>query len=268
MFLKFTFICVFSLLSASLTASPLFDVHLHYNAEDAAQFSPQQIVNKLKKNDIHYAVVTSTPAMHTAKLYQHAPNRIVPFLGVYRSRDDKLNWPNDKTLPARIEAELKKGVWRGIGELHIFAEDRHSPVLHRIIELAAQHKLPLQIHGDPAVIDTVYDINPSQIVIWAHAGTFPYPDLITDYLHRYPALYIDLSVRDERIAPNGQINDEWYDLFIKFPDRFMIGIDTYSLSRWKNFDAVVATVRRWLAQLPEDVARRLAYDNAAVLLNP
>ena len=133
----------------------------------------------------------------------------------------------------------------------------------RIVELAAQHKLPLQIHGDPAVIDTVYDIAPSQAVIWAHAGTFPYPDLIADYLQRYPTLAIDLSVRDDRIAPTGQISDDWYELFVRFPDRFMIGVDTYSSSRWHDFDAVVKRIRHWLKQLPDDIAKRLAYDNAA-----
>ena len=141
------------------------------------------------------------------------------------------------------------------------------PSIRRIIEIAAQHLLPLQIHGDPAVIDTVYDIMPSQSVIWAHAGTFPYPDLIADYLQRYPVLYVDLSVRDERIAPNGQISDEWYELFIRFPNRFMVGVDTYSLSRWNNFDAAVATIRNWLAQLPDEVAKQLAYGNAATLFN-
>jgi hypothetical protein len=214
------------LLSSSLNAEPLFDAHLHYNAADAAQFSPQQIINKLELNGIRHAVVTGTPASHTAVLYRHAPGRIVPFLGVYRSHDDKINWPNDATLPARVESELKKGIWRGIGELHIFAKDRHSPVFRRIVEIATHHQLPLQIHGDPAVIDTVYDIMPSQPVIWAHAGTFPYPNLIADYLQRYPALYVDLSVRDERIAPNGQISDEWYELLVRFSNRFMIGVDT------------------------------------------
>lgn len=260
------------LLSASLNAEPLvaqplFDAHLHYNAADAKQFNPQQIIDKLVQNGIRYAVVTGTPATHTTSLYRHATSRIVPLLSVYHSSADKVDWTNDETLPTRVESELKKGMWHGIGELHIFAKDRHSPVFRRIIEIAAQHQLPLQIHGDPAVIDTVYDIMPSQPVIWAHAGTYPYPDLITDYLQRYPALYVDLSVRDERIAPNGHISDEWYELFIRFPNRFMIGVDTYSLSRWNNFDSVVATIRNWLAQLPDEVAKQLAFENAAALFN-
>jgi len=256
-------LCLILLVSASLQAEPLFDAHLHYSAADATQQSPQQILKKLAHNDIRYAVVTGTPASHTQILYRHAPGQIVPLLGVYHRHEDKASWPGDANLPARVEAELDKGSWRGIGELHIFAKDRHNPAFHRIVKIAAKRQLPLLIHGDPAVIDRIYDIAPTQPVAWAHAGTFPYPDLVADYLRRYPALMIDLSVRDERIAPDGQINDDWYELFVRFPDRFMVGVDTYSPSRWQEFDSVAATMRRWLNQLPKDVARQLATANAA-----
>ena len=255
--------CLIALLPGQLQAGPLFDAHLHYSAQDAAHYSPRQIIDKLDRNGLRHAVVTGTPASHTQTLYEYAPDRIVPLLSVYRDHHDKANWSKDMSLPARVEAALKKGIWRGIGELHIFAKDRHSPIFRRIIELAAQYKVPLQIHADPAVIDTVYDIAPGQAVIWAHAGTYPYPELITDYLQRYPTLSIDLSVRDERIAPAGQLSDNWYELFIRFPTRFMIGVDTYSLSRWHDFDTVVTTIQNWLTQLPDDVAKRLAHDNAA-----
>jgi len=261
-------LCLIALLPASLTAGPLFDTHLHYNARDAAHYSPQQIIDKLDRNGIRHAIVTGTPASHTAELYRQAPDRIVPLLGVYRSHEDKISWSNDTSLPDRVKAELSTGIWHGVGELHIFAKDRHSPVFRQLIELARLHKLPLQIHADPAVIDIVYDIAPGQPVIWAHAGTFPYPDLIADYLKRYAKLRIDLSVRDERIAPNGQISDDWYELFVKYPDRFMIGVDTFSTSRWHDLDMAVATIRNWLAQLPEDVARRLANDNAMQFFLP
>jgi hypothetical protein len=247
----------------SVTAGPLFDSHLHYSASDARELSPQDVITRLDRNGIRYAVVTGTPSSHVAALYKYAPERIVPLLGIYRSDDDKKSWLQYDSLPSAVEAELKNGNWSGIGELHIFARDRHSPVFRRIVEIASSRQLPLQIHGDPAVIDTVYEIAPKQPVIWAHAGSFPYPALVADYLQRYPSLIIDLSMRDERIAPSGQIDDAWYELFVSYPDRFIVGVDTYSLSRWREFDAAVTTMRNWLAQLPDDVAARLSYDNAA-----
>ena len=252
---------------AGLSAGPLFDVHLHYNAAHATHYSRSKIIQILAQNDIRQAVVTSTPAHLAKHLYQQAPERIVPLLGVYRGPDDKTSWQRDGALPARIEAELRNGGWRGIGELHLFAEGRHSPVFRRIVELAVEFKLPLLLHADPAVIDALYDIAPDQPVIWAHAGTFPYPDLIADYLERYPALRIDVSMRDDRIELNGEIADAWYELFLSFPDRFMIGVDTFSASRWDDFGIAAARIRSWLALLPDEVASRLAYQNAAAFFD-
>ena len=265
--IKWISCCLATLFVFPLTAGPLFDAHLHYNARDAEHFSPQQIIAILDRNTVQHALVTGIPAQHAIQLQQQAPARILPLLGVYRSPEDKEIWTQDADLPSRIEAQLKQGNWRGIGELHLFARDRHSPVFTQIIELAHHYRLPLMLHADPAVIDAVYEQAPGHPVIWAHAGTFPYPDLIADYLTRYPALHVDLSVRDERIAPDGIFRDDWYELFVRYPDRFMVGVDTYSTSRWHTYDETAARIRQWLRELPADVATRLAYGNAAALFD-
>ena len=253
------------LFSMRLVAQPMFDVHLHYSEEDARHFSPQQIIHLLDINDIPYAAVTGTPVTHVSKLYHLAPERIVPILGLYRHSEEKSSWANDETLIPYLEKELERGYWRGIGELHIFADDRHSEVFYKVIALASKWQLPLMIHGDPAVIDKVYELAPNQSIIWAHAGKYPYPDLISDYLNRYPDLLIDVSMRDGRIAPNGIINDERYELFVTYPNRFLVGVDTFSTTRWQIFNTAAKEIRNWLKQLPAEVALQLAYSNAAKL---
>lgn len=253
------------LLAVTVNAEPLFDAHLHYSAADAKVLGPKAVIETLDRNAISHAVVTGTPVSHVSDLYHYAPGRIIPLLGVYHDHVDKADWHDDVSLPSYVETELKQGPWRGVGELHIFAKDRHSPIFRSIVELVYSRQLPMLIHGDPAVIDTVYDIAPTMQVIWAHAGTFPYPDLVADYIQRYPMLLVDLSMRDERIAPQGRLDDAWYELFVTYPDRFMVGVDTYSPSRWQSFDAVVAGIQNWLSQLPEDVAAKLAYSNAKAL---
>lgn len=250
-------------LSHALHAETLFDAHMHYDAEDAAHYSPQQILRILDDNNISRAAVTSTPPQLVKQLHRQAPERIVPLLGVYRNAGDKANWTQDGSLPERLEAALEAGGWRGIGELHLFAGDRHSPVFRRVVELAGAYRLPLLLHADPAVIDSLFEHAPDQTVIWAHAGAYPHPDLLDDYLRRYPALRVDLSVRDERIAPGGALRDDWFELFLDHPDRFMIGIDTYSLSRWQAYPQVAEKIRQWTKQLPADVAARLTSGNAA-----
>ena len=254
--------------ASALAVEPLFDAHLHYSAEDAQQFTPAEIIAILDRNRIMRAVVTGTPAEHTAALFKHAPTRIVPFLGVYRSAADKTGWPQDDGLPARVEQALESGIWRGIGELHLFADDRDSPVFRRLVEIATRRDLPLLIHGDPAVIDRLYEIAADATVIWAHAGAYPYPELIADYLARHPRLFVDLSVRDARIAPEGRLAEKWRLLFLAHPKRFMIGVDTFSVARWRAFDSVTADIRAWLAQLPPDIAAQLARENALALFEP
>lgn len=254
-------------LSVQLAAQPLFDTHLHYTADDAQPFTPQDVLHLLDKNAIPYAAITAAPSVHMSELYRMAPGRIVPLLAVYRRPEDKQTWTNDNTLITYLEKELQRGHWQGIGELHIFARDRHSEVFAEVVALASRWQLPLLIHGDPAVIDRVYELAPKQPVVWAHAGTFPYPDLVSDYLQRYPGLSIDLSMRDERIAPGGLITDDWYELFVSYPDRFMVGVDTYSTARWHGYDSAVETIRNWLAQMPEEIALQLALANAARLYN-
>jgi len=244
---------------------PLFDTHLHYNAADARAFTPQQILDILSREHIQHAVITSTPPQHAAILFEHDPQRIVPFLGIYRQSDDKQNWHQDTLVPDYVEQRLEDGPWRGIGELHIFAKHRHSPVLRSLVQLAARHDMPLLMHCDPAVIDTIYEITPEVTVLWAHAGAYPYPDLLDDYLQRYRRLYVDLSIRDDRIAPDGKLADRWYNLFLQHPERFLVGVDTYSTQRWRKYNQAAKMMRHWLSQLPADIANQLAHDNAAQL---
>ena len=250
---------------SSAVAVPLFDTHLHYSKADAEIYSPADVIKLLDKNEIAFAAVTGTPSSHVIDLHRYAPGRIIPLLSIYKKQKDKSRWYHDESIPALVEKELKRGIWQGIGEIHIFTRNRNSPVFKKIIEIATTHDLPLLIHADPAVIDMVFTISPKLKVIWAHAGKYPYPELVSDYLERYDSLSVDLSMRDERIAPSGELSDEWYELFVNHPDRFILGVDTYSSSRWEDFDSAVLTIRRWLSQLPEDVRVKLAYENAAAI---
>lgn len=244
-------------------AQPLFDTHLHYNAGFASLYSPEQVVTTLTRNGVTRAAVTSLPPREVLRLHAAAPGLIVPLLGVYATPADKQSWTQDAGLPTRVERMLRDGPWRGVGELHLFAGQRHSPVFLRIAELADQRGLPLLLHCDPAVIDSLYAHSPEARVVWAHAGAYPYPALLRDYLDRYPQLSIDLSMRDARIAPDGELDPDWEQLLWEYPDRFLVGVDTFSVARWGEYGAAATRIRRWLAQLPEAVAARIAYRNAA-----
>ncbi len=242
---------------------PLIDSHVHYNAEYVDRYSPARVIAMLRENNIDRAVVTSYPPEQVISLYRSDPDRFIPMLGVYQTREDKQTWMRDTRLPAKVKQMLGQGQWRGVGELHVFADQRRSEVLLKIVAMAAEHDLPLLLHCDPAVIDSVFEHRPDARVIWAHAGAYPYPQLLRDYLARYPRLYIDLSVRDERIAPDGALDPQWENLLWEYPERFMAGVDTFSIERWEQYGIVATRIRNWLSQLPEDIASGIAHDNAA-----
>lgn len=249
--------------TATVDARTLIDAHLHYSGVDAAALPPEEIVRIFDANDVSAAVVSGTPTAFVERLHAHAPGRVIPFLGVYRSPADKSTWMDDDTLPARVEQALAEGLYRGIGEIHLFAGDRGSPVLRALVRLAAENDLVMQVHGDPAVVAEILSSDPRPTVIWAHLGTDPRPAVLRAMLSRFPeGLYVDTSVRDARFVDDaGRLHGHWRRFFIDHADRVVVGVDTYWTRRWKEYGAEAARIRAWLAQLPADVADRLASGN-------
>jgi hypothetical protein len=248
--------------SSALATTPVFDAHLHYNQEDSDSYSAQDILSLLSDNGVDRAVFTGRPPHLARQLHELAPRRIVPILGVYRELEDKAIWVHDRSLPVRVEQQLSDPAWRGIGELHLFARDRHSPVFQRLVDLATVRRIPLLMHCDPAVIDALFEHAPDAIVVWAHAGAYPYPPLLRDYLERYPNLHMDLSVREDRVAPDGEIDWAWQFLLMEIPDRFLVGVDTYRTARWDGYPEIIAKIRTLLNQLPPDAAAAIGHENA------
>jgi hypothetical protein len=64
------------------------------------------------------------------------------------------------------------------------------------------------------------------------------------------------------VASDGRLDSAWRTVFLKHPDRFLVGTDTWTTSRWHDLVPDMQRVRSWLAQLPRDVAELIAYRNA------
>jgi hypothetical protein len=252
--------------TAAAYEGPLFDAHMHYNAAHVDTLAPEHVGRALADVGIERAVIiTRHPGLAESAMHA-APGVILPFLDVYRTPSRKETWMHEADLPEwvrnRLDTGLATGSWRGIGELHLFADDRHATVFAELLSIARQHGLPVMIHGDPAVIDRAYEVEPEVLILWAHAGSFPYPPLIADYLTRYPGLHVDLSMRSDRLNADGFMPLEWQNLLIEHSERFLIGADTFSARRWAELDRHASEIRSWLAQLPPDVADRIAHGNA------
>jgi hypothetical protein len=246
---------------------PMIDAHAHYSAADAAVFPPEAIVARLDAAGVRRLVVTSSPPQLAQQLYRHAPKRVIPLLGVYDSDLNKASWVHDAGLPARVAAQLQDSAWAGIGELHLFAGDAHQPVFAQLVRLAAANKRVLMVHGDAEVVEQAFAVAPGLRLLWAHLGTDPRPDLLAAMLARHPGLWIDTSVRDERIAPGGRLLPEWRALFEAHPERFVVAVDTFSVNRWQQYDAVASHIRSWVEPLPQPLKNNLLHDNAARLFD-
>jgi Amidohydrolase len=239
---------------------PLFDAHIHYSEPDWSAIPPERALAILKSANVRWAIVSSTPDDGTLRLWEKDPALVVPFLRPYRTRADMSGWPRDPGVGTYVEARLARGIYKGIGEFHLGAEDVEAPVVRRVAELAARHELYLMAHVDDVAVERLLTVYPGVKILWAHAGMSASAGTVGRLLDRFPRLWVELSLRSD-VAPGGTLDPEWRAVFLRHPDRFLVGTDTWVTSRWQELPDLLAGVQGWLAQLPREVAERIAYRN-------
>jgi hypothetical protein len=270
-------------------SGPLFDAHLHYNDEACTHDTPApgcphpmaDVLDRMQKSGVRAIVANSRPndgtrALATAREQTRAAGvAVVPFVRLYRNRADYSNWFRDETIVDMVNAELARGTpagpYRGLGEFHLYdSANANGPVAKKLMALAEEKDLAVLAHVDDAAIDLLMANTPSKgqktRLIWAHTGIGGTPAARVDALFaRYPRLMGELSYRPGLTCTDGQLCPEWRALLLKYPDRFLIGSDTWINQRWQYYDELMKGYRTWLGGLPADVARRIAWDNGAKL---
>jgi hypothetical protein len=186
------------------------------------------------------------------------------------------------------------------------------PLFLLLADIAARHNVPIDMHMDLATQDLptperllgttlnpatlkenlsgferLLDHNPQAKIVWEHFGTdtlgFWTPALTRALLAKHPNLYIGLRLAlgpgdFPATAPfeSGRLKPDWLSLLKDYPDRFMIGSDTFVCPPGfaGNPDVVKVTempampyqsTRVLLNQLPPDLARKICYENAMAL---
>jgi hypothetical protein len=151
-------------------ALPIFDAHIHYSQPDWQLLTPAQALALLDRAGVHRALVSSTPDDGTLKLYEQAPQRITPFLRPYRTPEDMGSWHSDPAVQTYVEEQLKRGIYKGIGEFHLSAAQADAPVVKRCAALAAEQQLVLHAHVDDMTVEKLLQLYPQVRILWAHAG--------------------------------------------------------------------------------------------------
>jgi len=253
-------------LAASAAELPIFDAHLHYSHDAWESMPPKQAIAMLRKAGVKRALVSSSGDDGQQRLATEAPDLIIPELRPYRSRADTGTWFRDETVPAYLEERLKKFRYAGIGEFHLYGADADLPVPRRLVQLARQYGLFLHAHSDTDAVERLFKQWPEARILWAHSG-FERPERVREMLRKHKNLWCDLAFRTDP-AQGGKVDPEWRAAFLEFPDRFLLGTDTYVPERWHYIPEHAVWARGWLADLPPEVGERIAWRNGETLFAP
>lgn len=255
---------IFACTAAKAQDLPIFDAHIHYSHDAVLQVPPDQAAKILREAGIRKALVSSSDDDGTQKLKAAAPEIIVPALRPYRQRGQIATWMHDPTVIDYLEDRLSRFEYEAIGEFHAYGDDIKTDVIQRMIELARERNLLLHHHGDRKALDLIFASWPEARVLWAHSG-FVRPGEVADALAAHPRLWSDLAYRSDMASADG-LDPEWRAIFTAYPDRFMVGTDTFAPERWHYIGPHADYSRKWLSNLPEDLAGKIAFGNAEAML--
>jgi hypothetical protein len=264
---------------------PLFDAHLHYNVEAQQPHPIPDVLSRMQRSGVRAIVANSRPNDGTRALSeardqtQAAGVVVVPLVRLYRNREDYSSWFQDPTILEMVQAELARGTaagpYRGIGEFHLYdSANARGTVAQQLMALADRRGLVVLAHVDDLAIDLLMAATPSAgqttRLVWAHTGIGGVPVArVRSLLAKYPALMGELSYRPGLTCAGAQggpvLCPEWRALLLEYPDRFLIGSDTWVNQRWQYYEAQMQEYRSWLGSLPLSVARKVGWENGARL---
>ena len=245
----------------------IFDAHLHYNDEAVPAYPLPDVLRRFAEARVATILANSRPNDGTralvaaARADKVAVPRVVAFIRPYRNQADRATWFNDPAIYALIETELARDIdWRGIGEFHVFGRDADTPWVKKIVALAVSRGLWLHAHCDDAALEILFAHDPRVRIVWAHSGFSTPPSKVAQYLERYPGLVGELSYRYD-VTDASRLTPAWRTLFVAWPDRFVLGSDTWINERWARYGEIFDYYRGWLRELPPDVAAKIASGN-------
>ena len=245
-------------------ALPLFDAHVHYKEPAWEPYPPATVVELMDKSGVAMALVSSTPDEGTIKLWRYAPNRVVPELRPYHGQAGSSNWTKAPDMFAYLVKRLNDYPHEGIGEFHLHNVDPdYEPLLRKIAELAKSKNIYIHVHSGKEPVDLLFSLEPKLKIIWAHAGMSEPAQTVEKMMATYKTLYADTSFREgDILTRQGTIDPTWRRVLESFPDRFMVGSDTWVNDQWDRYGQIMAENRKWLSQFPRPIAEKIAFKNA------
>ena len=164
----------------------------------------------------------------------------MPFIRPYRVRADIQSWFGDPVIFDLVQDEFKRGYYRGIGEFHLSGKSAENEWVKKTVDFAVANDLYLHAHADDEAVEILMRHNPKARIIWAHTGFGLSTDRVSAMLSKYPKLWGELSYRGGITDGAGKLTPEWRGLFERYPDRFLLGSDTWINERWASYGDIMA----------------------------
>ncbi len=263
---------------------PFADIHVHFNWDQKEIISAAEVVQKLRRANIAFAVVASTPSRLALELKQAGGDLILPIFSPYTHHLGRNDWYRREDTLVQARAGLESGAYRGIGEVHFmggFRPRADNRVFAGLLELAREYDVPVLIHVDAGSDDIFIGIcsaNPDLRLLFAHAGGNLYPAHIRRIVETCANVMVEFSARDPwryggLTGDDGLLLPEWRELVLAYPDRFVTGTDpVWKVTRtqtwdqaddgWDHFEKLLDYHRSWIDDLPPAVGRKIRLDNA------
>lgn len=260
------------------------DIHLHYNWDHSEYISPREVVEKLQRNNVVLAIVSSVPADFAERLADVAPDWVLPLYSPYYQTGNRHNWFFDEGVVTAARQALASGKYTGLGEIHLVAgvgPRRDNPVFVGLISLAREYQVPMLLHTDASSYRYLLPVcqqNPDLKILWAHAGGILPPSQLTLLLSECDNVWLDLAARDPWhyggfVDEQGVLDAEWKRFIITNQDRIMVGTDpvwnAHQMYRWyeadqgwNHYEQLLQYHHNWIDQLPTTVQHKLRLTNA------
>jgi len=247
---------------------PFVDAHVHMNNSQALLALMDEV--KLEKAVVFWGRDSDNEMLAVAALAH--PGRLIPFVSISpeRRRYREFWQREDPALLVELEASLRTGDFKGIGEISVvhfpsrgFPEadfDPLGPLMTGIMQLAEKYRVPVTIHCEITRLrefDHLLKVFPGVNVIWAHGGYTPY-FIARRMIEDHPNLTYELSARTYLRHPRSpdytvfrnetEVWPRWLALMEQHPTRFVIGTDG-AQRRISSDSKKIERVRLLLSQL-------------------
>ncbi len=259
---------------------PFIDAHVHMNQQPALLRLMDRA--KLDKALVFWGRSSDNAAL--AKAARMNPGRLIPFVSISPERRHYRDFwkKDDPALLAELEAALKTGIYKGIGEISVvhfpsrgFPEADFNPLgvlMTGIMGLAERYIVPITIHCEITRLREfarLLDTFPMVQVTWAHGGYTPY-FLARRMLEGHANLTYELSARTYLRHPRSpdytifrnetEIWPRWLELIEAHPTRFIVGTDGSQRS-FERDQLKIDRVRLLLSQLAPETRALVAMGN-------